>query len=175
MCLVSVKLYCSYYLMCHCLNLYHVYNNNYNNNYSFVILICMQPSCKPHVHVILLPTLFVSPTLIRSSNTQLVFTQGWLNCYWLSSALSCPFIYARLQSSERSQSRRFGFSPSLELYRDCLYMCILILVFPLMLVVIGLLVPCSTYFLVYTCVLCTHYLLLRFLSLCLRYLSRSCS
>ena len=29
-------------LICHCSNLYHVQTNNYNNNYSFSILICSQ-------------------------------------------------------------------------------------------------------------------------------------
>ena len=32
-------LYCPHYLMCYCSNLYHIYNNNY----SFVIPICLQP------------------------------------------------------------------------------------------------------------------------------------
>ena len=39
--------------MCHCSNLYYVYDNNYNNNYSFVILICLQPFCRPHLYFIL--------------------------------------------------------------------------------------------------------------------------
>ena len=30
-----------------------VYNNNYHNNYSLVILICLQPFCKPHLYFIL--------------------------------------------------------------------------------------------------------------------------
>ena len=54
MCSVSVTtLYCSHYLMWHCSNLYHVRNNNYNSNYSFVILICLQSFCKPHFSILL--------------------------------------------------------------------------------------------------------------------------
>ena len=45
--------------MCPCSNLYHIFNNNYNNNYSFVILKCLQPFCKPHFLVILHTWLFV--------------------------------------------------------------------------------------------------------------------
>ena len=51
--------------------------------------------------------------------------------FLLLPALSCLFIYARLQSAKRSQSRGFLFSPFRELYRESLYMCILILVWPL--------------------------------------------
>ena len=47
--------------MCHCSNLYHVYKNNYNNNYSFIILLTRCPS----------HNLFVSNTLIRQ-----IFTVG---------------------------------------------------------------------------------------------------
>ena len=46
--------------MCHCSKLYYVYNNNYNNNYSFVILKSLQSFCKPHLYFVL-----------RCSNTQL--------------------------------------------------------------------------------------------------------
>ena len=35
-------LYCPHYLICHCSNLYHISNNNYNNNYSFVTFICLR-------------------------------------------------------------------------------------------------------------------------------------
>ena len=40
------------------------------------------------------------------------------------------FIYARLQSAERSQSKKFAFSPAWEFNNDRLYMCILIIVCP---------------------------------------------
>ena len=55
------------------------------------------------------------------------FTQDWLNYYWLLPALSGPFIYTRLQSAERSPSRRYMISPSRGLYRESLCICILIL------------------------------------------------
>ena len=41
-----------------------------------------------------------------------IFTQGWLNYYWLSSALSCLFIFSYLHFTECSQSRRFTTSLS---------------------------------------------------------------
>ena len=62
------------------------------------------------------------PQVMFSHNS----TQDWVNYSWLLPALSGPLIYARLQSAERSQSRRF--SPSQELYCDCFCMYILILV-----------------------------------------------
>ena len=40
-------------LMCHSSNLYYLRNNNYNNNYSFVTLICLLHFCKPHLFFIL--------------------------------------------------------------------------------------------------------------------------
>ena len=52
----------------------------------------------------------------------------WILIDWLT-ALSCPCLVQREQSKEHSWSRRFLFSPSGELYRDCLYICILILVY----------------------------------------------
>ena len=73
--------------------LYHVYHNKCNNNYSFVILICLQPFCKQQ-------HLFVTTVWRKSSNhncslyIQRVFTQDWLNYYWLLTALSCPLICA---------------------------------------------------------------------------------
>ena len=109
------------------LNLYHVYSNKYGNNYSFVILICLQTSRRQHLSIILLTTiccsahnLFISTIIFvrsspqRSLNTQLHtrLTEFLL----FSTPLSCPFVYARLQSAERSQSRRFRFSPSRGFY-----------------------------------------------------------
>ena len=52
-------------------------------------------------------------------------------------ALSWLFIYARLQSAERSQSRRFAFLSSREIFGDRLYMCMFILVFPSCLLLLG--------------------------------------
>ena len=62
MCLVSIEFFIVlHYLMC----LQHINNNNYINNYLFVILICLQPFYKPHLYVIQLTTFSVSTTLIR--------------------------------------------------------------------------------------------------------------
>ena len=64
--------------MCHCSNLYNVYNNNI----LFVMLLCLQ-------------CLFFRSVWQRSSNRdcslhiQRVFTQDWL-IYYLSLPLSCP-------------------------------------------------------------------------------------
>ena len=100
-------------LKCNYSNLYHVYNINYNNNYSFVL----QPFCKPYLHYMHTTEMFKHST------------QNWLNYYWLLPALCAHFIYARLQSAGPSQSRRFMISPSRELYRESLCMCIPILVY----------------------------------------------
>ena len=45
-------------LMCHCSNLCHIQNNNYNNNYPLFVLICSQPFCRPHLCVIPFTRLF---------------------------------------------------------------------------------------------------------------------
>ena len=113
--------------MCHCSNLYHVYNNTYKSNYSFFILICLQPFCKPHLYFILLHgyLLFCSQPFCKQYTYSLDlpsgdlqthnFTQDWLNYNWLLSALSGRFIYVCLQSAERSQSRGCIILPSIEL------------------------------------------------------------
>ena len=93
----------------------YLYNNNYNNNYSFVILICLQPFCQPH--------LFVRSSQRRILNRN--FTQGWLNYYWLVACFVFAF-FKRTSSVCRMLSRRFVFSPSRELYCNRLHMCILI-------------------------------------------------
>ena len=46
------------------------------------------------------------------------FTKDSLNYNWLLPALSCLFICLHLQSSQSSQSKRFAFLPSRELYRE---------------------------------------------------------
>ena len=100
-------------LMCHCWNLYHAYNKNY----LFITLICLQHFCKTQI-----------PKCSLHSQLHTRLTQFLLTVVrWL---LSGSFIYARLQSAERSQSRRFMISLPGELYRESSYMCILILVYP---------------------------------------------
>ena len=66
--------------------------------------------------------------------TQCVFTQDWLNYYWLSSSLVCTFIVQHNQSNESSWSRRFMFLPSQELSDE-------------LFVVVSLLELCSMYLL----------------------------
>ena len=53
------------------------------------------------------------------------FIQSWLNSYYSSSSLPCPFIVQRNQSNERSWSRMFVFSPSREPYCDFIFVCVL--------------------------------------------------
>ena len=130
MCLVPLSLYCIRYL---CVPLFPTY-------IKITITACS-------IFFELNYSLFCSQRRFSKCN----FTQGRLNSYCLSSALSCPFIVQHIQSNKRSWIRRFAFSPSRELYRDRLYMCILKLVcsfFP-MLAVIGLLWSCSMYLFVY--------------------------
>ena len=135
-------------LLCHCSNWYHVYNNNYNNNNSFMVLICLQPLCKPHLYLILHTTeMFKRATALFTRN----FTQGWLKSTDCSPLCLTFFIYAHLQSAERSQRRRFIISPSTELYRESLCVGILILVYIACLLLLLYLesVRCI-------CVLCSH-------------------
>ena len=96
--------------MCHCLNLYHLYNNSWNNNYSFVILICLFAS---HTY-----TLFCTQLHSRLIELQLTVV-----CF-------CTFISQKDRSNEGSWSRQFLFLPYREFYCDRLYMCALIHVFP---------------------------------------------
>ena len=58
-------LYCSHNLMCHCLKLCHVYNNNYNNTHLFVILVSQ-------LFTILLMTFLQALTIVRRSRRALV-------------------------------------------------------------------------------------------------------
>ena len=67
------EFYCPHYPTCHCSNLYHVYNNNYNNNYSFVIPIWLQSISKPY--------LFVRSSQRRTLN------RNWLTHTWLTELL----------------------------------------------------------------------------------------
>ena len=76
-----------------------------------------------------------------------------------SSTLSCPFIVQYHQSNECSWCRGFVFSPSRELYREYIVVCVHIVIFAfvylsipfsLMLVVVGLLGTNSIYLSVYT-------------------------
>ena len=74
-------------------------SNLYNNNYLFVLLLYSS---------VLLGTNNCLEGLYNSDlQTAIVlftrnFTQGWLNTYYSSSALSCPFIVQDKQSNERS-------------------------------------------------------------------------
>ena len=72
------SLYCPHYPMCHCSNLYHINDNNYNNH------------CFSHKYSLVLYNGHLQTTTVLFTRN---FTQHWLNSYYsLSSALSCLFI-----------------------------------------------------------------------------------
>ena len=142
--------------MCHCSNLNHI--NNYNNDYSFIILTWFQSYCKPHLFVILFTGLFFTTAELVLFTCN--FTQGWLNFYWLPSALFCSFIVQQDQSNERAWNRTLACSFLREVYYDCLHMCIFILVCPscllLMVYFEGVFVCCAY---ITSCCFCGCYLL----------------
>ena len=115
--LISIKLYLlSTLFMCAIVS--YLYNSNYNNNYSFVILICLQPFCKQlhlfirSVYQSLQTTTFLLTSNVSSQKSDRITTDSLLP------ALSCFFICAYLQSDKYSRSRMFAFSLSRELYID---------------------------------------------------------
>ena len=115
-----------------------------------------------------LPLVVFGSVYLRSSNhdwclhTQRDFIQDWLNYYLSLPTLSWPFIVHHEQSNERSWSRMF--SRTLSQPHCCL--CILhilmfvrlhtfLSIFPLVLVVVGLLGMCSVYCVhIASCCLC---------------------
>ena len=88
------------------------------HNYLFVILVCLQRFCKQLVRYFSHTTIrYSAHKLFVSTNTASLdlyceelqattllltcnFTQSWLNSYWLSSALSCPFVVQHDKSNE---------------------------------------------------------------------------
>ena len=149
MCFVSIKYSLFSALMCHCSNLYHVCNNNYN--YSFNILLCLHPFYKPHFFVIFLPKLlafmlttflkalhlFVRTSQRRTSKRN--FTQGWLNycclvAYFILPLYMQPTSVCRTFSKWKIRilpfSRTLTFSMNLlasicVLYKHCLLLYLL--------------------------------------------------
>ena len=90
----------------------------YNNNYSFVNLICLQPLCKSNLYfillirvfVILLPTFFFKQATYPNRRlTELLST---------SDSFVLPFYSPARYSNERSGIISFLFSPVRELYRN---------------------------------------------------------
>ena len=96
----------------------HTFSLFFSYDYS---LFCSQPFCKQCTY-----------SLDHHSGDlqKRIFTQDWLSFNWPLPALFGPFVYARLQSAERSQCKRFMISPSRELYRERLCICVLRLVWP---------------------------------------------
>ena len=105
----------------------HVYVYNYSNNYSFVILFTtisysaynLFVSCNTYALDLYSEGLWTITVLFTRN-----FTQGWLNYYLLSFALSWPFIVQDNQYNKHFWSRTFLFSPSRELYCDFIFICV---------------------------------------------------
>ena len=106
-------------LICHCSNLYHVYSNNYNNNYSFLIFICLESFATNICSLFYIQLRCLNMQL----HTRLTELQLAVVCFVL------PFCRAR-SVTRIFFKLKFLFSPSRELYCDCLYMCILLQIFP---------------------------------------------
>ena len=89
--------------LCQCSNLWHVHNNNYNNNCLFDIFLTQ---LFPTVHS---REMFKHATVLYDCN----FTQGWLNSYWLFSCFVLP-LHKRMPSLYRTLLKfsRFAFLPS---------------------------------------------------------------
>ena len=124
--------------MCHCSNLYHVYNHKYNNN-------CLVRYPKhTTIHLIFTMAIF---------KPQLFCSHATLHADWILTEC-CPFIYARLQSDEGSWSGTFGVSPSREFFCDYLIVRIELVVLLLLVYVYGRFVS------IYLC--CVYYVHIAF-------------
>ena len=96
--------------MCHC------YNNNYNNNYSFFILICLQPFRKPHLYFILHTTDMFNQT--TSHKTDCITLSKWSLClailyvytFNLQNVLKAEGLWSRLIESSIRTARMYAFS-----------------------------------------------------------------
>ena len=104
------------------------YNNNLFTRYSLLhnySLFFLHFCTRKHYQ------LFSRSLQRRSSNhynflhVQRDFTQGWLNSYYLSCALSCSFIVIHKHANERSWSRMFVCSFARELYSNYIIVGIL--------------------------------------------------
>ena len=131
-----------HYLVCQYSNLYHVYNNNYENNYSLVFLICLQPLYKnlfviprKWLFAIQITTHLRALIFIRKIFTAVIFKYAtYLNSRLTEILLNVvcfvlPFYSPTTSVWGTFWCRPFLFSPSRELYCDRLYMCILKQVF----------------------------------------------
>ena len=149
-------LYCPHYIMCHCSNLYHVCNNNF----FFVILV----------------------TQLFAKSLQLFCSQAtshkadWILTDYCPLCLAVLYMHnfslQKVLKVEGSRSRLLENSIATACICTFSYLSV---PFFFMLVVVGLFGMCSMYLLVCICVLRTHCLLLRSLSLRLRFLSLSYS
>ena len=139
-----------------CPTVSNLYNNNDNNNCLFDKTIHYSghnPNCFVHTQLhtrltefLLTAVCFVLPFYSPTHLVKRMFLKQKVRVHAFSRTLSLPLVYVHSHS---------GLS--------------------LMLVVVGLFGTCSMYLLVCVCVLCTYCLLMRFLSLCLRYLPLSYS
>ena len=103
-------------LMYHCSHLYNVYNNNYNNNCSFVIFICLQPFCKPHLYFILHTTeMFKHATShktdwITTDCCPLCLAPLYIHAFSLQNVLQVEGIWSRLLEDSIVKACVYAFS-----------------------------------------------------------------
>ena len=132
----------------------------FSYNYS---LFCSQSFCKHYTYSLNLFNRNLNFTT-QQHNTRRTELQLTFVCFVLSFYMRTPSVY-RIFSKQKAHDLVF----SRTLLRPLVYVhshtCL-----SFMLVAIGLFERSSMYLLVCICVLCTHCLLLRLLSLCLRYL-----
>ena len=130
--LVSIKFSLLFVLFSvpHCSKLYHVYNNNYNNNNSFVVLICLQPFCKQYIYKLFFPhdySLFCPNLSVIADFYSLHHHSSDLPTRnKLTAVCSVQSFYSPIHLVEHSGNGSFLFLPSKEVYRVRLYMFILI-------------------------------------------------
>ena len=95
-------LYCLHYLMYHCSNLYHLGNNNDNNNYPYVIFICLQPFCKPHLYFIQ----YITEMFKHATQDFLITT----NSYPVWQALSYAHVFSLFSEKSIAKASICAFS-----------------------------------------------------------------
>ena len=101
--------YCPDYITCRWSNLYHVYTNSYNNKYSFVIPVCLQPFCKQY--------LFAHTTIRYSAHTLCISTKTFL-LYLYSGDLQITLIFF---------SRKISSHKTDWITTDCRLLCLALL------------------------------------------------
>ena len=156
--------------MCHCSNLYHICNNNYNNNYSFVTTFLQATFVRYSSHTLFCLQNNVSNTERRSLNmqlhtrvTELLLTAVCLLC--LALLLFITFSLTNVLEAEGWRSCLLENSIATAcmcefFFLSVSHICCCWVIWKVFVVFVSM-------------YLCTNCLLLHLLSLCLRYLSPS--